>query len=119
MAVAPVARPAFAAFGYRPRSGLDFGTSAATGGILQSRRGRGEILGRRSRPEVWLPKAGRAVYDYYVKSGPVMPGFQNLVNVYNMNFHPTAVSREATLNGILHSGRWEESKSNLAGRSTT
>jgi hypothetical protein len=53
------------------------------------------------------PEAGKAVYDYYVKTGPIMPGIQNLVNIYNMNYHPTAVSQEATLNGILHSDRWE------------
>ncbi len=51
--------------------------------------------------------AGKAVYEYYVKTGPIMPGIQNVVNVFNMNYHPTAVSQEATLNGILHSNRWE------------
>jgi hypothetical protein len=50
--------------------------------------------------------AGDAVYEYYVKTGPVMPGLQNLVNIANMNFHPTAVSQEARLNGILNSDRW-------------
>jgi hypothetical protein len=53
------------------------------------------------------PDAGKAIYNYYVKTGPIMPGIQNLVNVYNMNYHPTAVSQEASLNGILHSDRWE------------
>jgi len=52
-------------------------------------------------------EAARAVYDYYVKTGPILPGMQNLVNIYNMNYHPTAVSQEASLNGILHSDRWE------------
>ena len=51
--------------------------------------------------------AGRAVYSYYVNTGPIMPGIQNVVNVFNMNYHPTAISQEATLNGILHSDRWE------------
>jgi hypothetical protein len=51
---------------------------------------------------------GNAVYNYYVKTGPVMPTLQNIVNVFNMNYHPTAVSQEATLNGILHSDRWED-----------
>ena len=51
--------------------------------------------------------AGSAIYDYYVKTGPILPGIQNLVNIYNMNYHPTAVSQEASLNGILHSDRWE------------
>jgi hypothetical protein len=60
------------------------------------------------------PEAGQAVYDYYVTTGPVMPGLQNLVNIYNMNFHPTAVSQEATLNGILDSDRWQEVGAYLA-----
>jgi hypothetical protein len=51
---------------------------------------------------------GNAIYNYYVKTGPVMPAIQNIVNVFNMNYHPTAVSQEATLNGILHSDRWED-----------
>ena len=53
------------------------------------------------------PDAGKAVYNYYVKTGPILPGIQNVVNIYNMNYHPTAVSQEASLNGILHSDRWE------------
>ena len=53
------------------------------------------------------PEAGKAIYNYYVKTAPILPGIQNLVNVYNMNYHPTAVSQEASLNGILHSDRWE------------
>jgi hypothetical protein len=52
--------------------------------------------------------SGNAIYNYYVKTGPVMPALQNIVNVFNMNYHPTAVSQEATLNGILHSDRWED-----------
>jgi hypothetical protein len=52
-------------------------------------------------------EAGKAIYDYYVKTGPILPGIQNIINIYNMNYHPTAVSQEATLNGILHSDRWE------------
>ncbi len=52
-------------------------------------------------------EAGKAVYNYYVKTGPILPGIQNLVNIYNMNYHPTAVGQEASLNGILHSDRWE------------
>ena len=51
--------------------------------------------------------AGEAVYNYYVRTGPILPGLQNIANVYNMNYHPTAVSQEATLNGLLHSDRWE------------
>ncbi len=38
--------------------------------------------------------AGRAVYNYYVKTGPIMPALQNVVNVFNMNYHPLAVSQE-------------------------
>jgi hypothetical protein len=52
-------------------------------------------------------QAGRAVYDYYVKTGPILPGIQNTVNIYNMGWHPPALAQEATLNGILHSDRWE------------
>jgi hypothetical protein len=59
-------------------------------------------------------QAGEAVYNYYVRTGPILPGLQNLVNVYNMNFHPTAVSQEATLNGILRSDRWEGAGDPLA-----
>jgi hypothetical protein len=60
------------------------------------------------------PQAGEAIYNYYVRTGPIMPGLQNIVNIYNMNFHPTAVSQEATLNGILHSDRWEGVGDHLA-----
>ena len=59
-------------------------------------------------------EAGNAVYNYYVKTGPVLPGFQNTVNIYNMNHYPTGVSEEATLNAILHSQRWGDSGDNLA-----
>lgn len=58
--------------------------------------------------------AGSAVYNYYVKTSPIMPALQNVVNVFNMNFHPTAISEEATLNGILHSDRWEGTGDYLA-----
>ncbi|MPY87298.1 MAG: hypothetical protein GEU99_05200 [Luteitalea sp.] len=58
--------------------------------------------------------AAAAVYDYYVKTGPVLPGLQNVINIYNMNFHPTAVGQEATLNGILRSDRWNYLDSPLA-----
>jgi hypothetical protein len=52
--------------------------------------------------------AAAAVYNYYVKTGPIMPALQNMVNVFNMNYHPLAISQEASLNGILHSDRVEE-----------
>jgi hypothetical protein len=51
---------------------------------------------------------GDAVYNYYVRTGPIMPALQNVVNVFNMNYHPLAISQEASLNGILHSDRWED-----------
>jgi hypothetical protein len=51
--------------------------------------------------------AGGAIYDFYTKTGPILPGLQNIVNIYNMNYHPTTVGQEASLNGILHSDRWE------------
>ncbi len=55
-----------------------------------------------------------AIYGYYVTTGPIVPGLQNVVNIFNMNYHPTALSQEATLNGILHSERWEAVEDNLA-----
>ena len=53
------------------------------------------------------PAAGRAVYDYYIMTGPILPGLQNTVNIYNMGWHPPSLGKEASLNGILHSDRWE------------
>jgi len=53
-------------------------------------------------------KAGDAIYSFYTKTGPILPGIQNTINIYNMNYHPTAVAQEATLNGILFSDRWED-----------
>jgi hypothetical protein len=53
------------------------------------------------------PEAGHAVYDYYVITGPILPGIQNTINMYNMGWHPPALGKEANLNGILHSDRWE------------
>lgn len=52
-------------------------------------------------------QAGKAIYNYYVKTAPVLPNIQNVLNIFNMNFFPTAVGQDATLNGILHSDRWE------------
>ncbi|MCX6621038.1 MAG: hypothetical protein NTY38_08135, partial [Acidobacteria bacterium] len=51
------------------------------------------------------PDAANAVYDYYVRTGPILPGLQNMVSIVNMNWHPTAVSQEASLQGILVSDR--------------
>ena len=53
------------------------------------------------------PAAGRAVYEYYIMTGPILPGLQNTVNIYNMGWHPPSLGKEASLNGILHSDRWE------------
>jgi len=53
------------------------------------------------------PEAGRAVYNYYVMTGPILPGLQNTINTYNMGWHPPSLGKEASLNGILHSDRWE------------
>lgn len=58
-------------------------------------------------------EAGSAIYNYYLKTGPVLPTFQNLVNIYNMNHFPTALSEEATLNAILHSQRIGDSGDSL------
>jgi hypothetical protein len=58
--------------------------------------------------------AGAAIYNFFIETGPILPGIQNTVNIYNMNYHPTAVGQEATLNGILHSSRWEGAGSWMA-----
>jgi hypothetical protein len=60
------------------------------------------------------PEAGRAVYNYYVQTGPVLPGLQNTINIYNMGWHPPGLGQEETLNGILHSDRWEDVGDSLA-----
>jgi hypothetical protein len=60
------------------------------------------------------PEAGRAVYDYYVMTGPILPGLQNTINIYNMGWHPPGLGQEASLNGILHSDRWEGVGDSLA-----
>jgi len=49
-----------------------------------------------------------------VKTGPILPSIQSVVNIYNMNHFPTAVSEEATLNAILHSQRTGDSGDPLA-----
>ena len=59
-------------------------------------------------------ETGEAVYEFYVRTGPILPGIQNVVNIYNMNFHPTAVSQEASLNGLLHADRRQEVDASLA-----
>ena len=107
--VAGCARPNRAALiRDRPRPHLDRGLRAlrletGTSAPRKRRRSGGSELA----DKFGNPDAGKAIYNYYVKTGPIMPGIQNLVNVYNMNYHPTAVSQEASLNGILHSDRWE------------
>jgi hypothetical protein len=58
--------------------------------------------------------AGSAVYNYYVKTGPIMPTLQNIVNVFNMNYHPLAIGQEASLNGIFHADPWEDVGDHLA-----
>ncbi|MCX6621602.1 MAG: hypothetical protein NTY38_11110 [Acidobacteria bacterium] len=51
--------------------------------------------------------AGQAIYRYYVLTGPILPTLQNVTNCFNMGWYPISVSREASLNAILHSDRWE------------
>ncbi len=53
------------------------------------------------------PDAGQAIYQYYVRTGPILPALENVTNCFNMGWHPISVSREASLNAILHSDRWE------------
>ncbi|MBN2580292.1 MAG: hypothetical protein JXB10_14980 [Pirellulales bacterium] len=45
--------------------------------------------------------AGRLALRWYETTGPVLPGLQNLTHVRNMNYHPTAVGKEQTVDAIL------------------
>ena len=46
-------------------------------------------------------RAGRWLWEWYTVTGPVLPGLQNLTNVNNMNWHPTAVGKEQRVDSIL------------------
>jgi hypothetical protein len=59
-------------------------------------------------------EAAQHLLDYYELSGPVMPGLQNLLSIHNMNAHPTIVGRDANVEAILHSIRFNSLGSDLA-----
>jgi hypothetical protein len=59
-------------------------------------------------------EAARHLLDYYEFSGPVMPGIQNLLSIHNMNAHPTIVGRDANVEAILNSIRFNSLGSDLA-----
>jgi hypothetical protein len=45
--------------------------------------------------------AGQQMLEWYVVTGPILPGLQNLTHVHNMNFFPTAVGKEQMVDAIL------------------
>jgi hypothetical protein len=47
------------------------------------------------------PNAARMIRYWYQSTGPILPGLQNLTSVVNMNYHPTAVGKEQTVDAIL------------------
>jgi len=48
-------------------------------------------------------KAGALLRDWYITTGPILPGLQNLTSVRNMNWFPTAVGKEQDVDAILSS----------------
>ena len=46
--------------------------------------------------------AGQQLLEWYDVTGPVLPGLQNLTHVHNMNYFPTAVGKEQTVDAILN-----------------
>ncbi len=46
-------------------------------------------------------KAGKLMRQWYERTGPILPGLQNLTSVQNMNWHPTAIGKEQTVDAIL------------------
>jgi hypothetical protein len=46
-------------------------------------------------------RAGGLLFDWYVTTGPVLPGLQNLTHVANMNWYPTVLGREQNVDAIL------------------
>jgi hypothetical protein len=47
-------------------------------------------------------RAGAGMLRWYDTTGPVLPGLQNLTHVANMNWFPTAVGKEQTVDAILN-----------------
>lgn len=50
-------------------------------------------------------EAAEHLLAYYETSGPVLPGLQNLMSIFNMNWNPTIVAREQMLGAMLNSDR--------------
>ena len=46
-------------------------------------------------------QAGESLLAWYDRTGPILPGLQNLTHVHNMNYYPTAVGKEQRVDGIL------------------
>ncbi len=45
--------------------------------------------------------AGEQLLQWYVITGPVLPGLQNLTHVHNMNYFPTAIGKEQMVDAML------------------
>jgi hypothetical protein len=50
-------------------------------------------------------EAAEHLLGYYETTGPVLPGLQNLTSIFNMNWNPTIVAREQTLDALLNADR--------------
>ena len=49
--------------------------------------------------------AAEHLLAFYEATGPVLPGLQNLMSIFNMNWDPTIVAREQVLDAMLNSDR--------------
>ena len=47
-------------------------------------------------------RVGEGMLRWYDTTGPILPGLQNLTHVSNMNWFPTAVGKEQTVDAILN-----------------
>jgi len=52
--------------------------------------------------------AGSLLRDWYITTGPILPGLQNLTSVKNMNWYPTAIAKEQDVEAILGSRKTME-----------
>jgi hypothetical protein len=50
-------------------------------------------------------EAAEHLLAFYETTGPVLPGLQNLMSIFNMNWNPTIVAREQVLDAMLNSDR--------------
>ena len=46
-------------------------------------------------------ETGQLLRQWYETTGPILPGLQNLTSVANMNWHPTVIGKEQTVDAIL------------------